>query len=193
MTRSTMHDIGGTSEFNVRDSTDQDSSSFGEVPGEGPRWGKYPGVVVNPIDPELRGRMLVQVPDVWGPNVSSWAHPCLPWGGISMGMYVMPAVGSNVWVEFLHGDIERPIWTGFWWGKLSDPPPSSKLTVPGVPQVAIESLLKHAIVITDSIPGLLPAGGILLRSGTSFIAIEPTGIRIFGPNVDVNLGALVVV
>lgn len=189
MSRPLMQDLGYTDDFTVRDSTDQGfSRRFGEVPGEGPSWGKYPGVVVNPIDPELRGRMLVQVPDVWGPNVSSWALPCLPWGGMSLGMYVIPAVGANVWVEFLQGDTEKPIWTGFWWGKLSDPPPSTKLTVPGVPQVAIESLLKHAIVISDSpITGLLPMGGILFRSGASFIAIEPKGIRIFGaPAVAIN-------
>jgi len=168
-----MQDTGYTEDFTVRDQ---------------PFWGKYPGVVMVPIDPELRGRMLVQVPDVWGPNVSSWAHPCVPWGGMSLGMYVIPAVGSNVWVEFMHGHPDHPIWTGFWWGKLTDPPPSTKLTAPGVPQLVMESLLKHAVVISDApIAGLLPVGGILLRSGTSFIAIESTGIRIFGaPGVAIN-------
>lgn len=128
----------------IHDSTDQGSSRYGEVPGEGPRWGKHPGVVVNPVDPEFRGRMLVQVPDVWGPNVSSWAHPCVPWGGLTMGMYVVPPIGANVWVEFLNGDTERPIWTGFWWGSLADPPPSTKLSATGVtPQLFMESILKH--------------------------------------------------
>jgi hypothetical protein len=52
----------------------------------------------------------------------------------------------------------------------------------------MESLLKHAVIISDSpIPGLLPAGGILLRSGASFVAVEPKGIRIFGaPAVAIN-------
>jgi hypothetical protein len=183
-----VQELGYTENFTVRDSSDSGPSMPGDKPVDEPRWGKYQGVVVNPVDPELRGRMLVQVPDVWGPNVSSWAHPCLPWGGMSLGMYVIPAVGANVWVEFLHGDPDWPIWTGFWWGKLTDPPPSTKLTVPGVPQVAMESLLKHAVVISDSpITGLLPTGGILLRSGASFIAIEPKGIRIFGaPAVAIN-------
>ncbi|WP_156830519.1 phage baseplate assembly protein V [Methylobacter marinus] len=189
MSRSTLQDFGGTSEFSVHDSTDQGSSRYGEVPGEGPRWGKHPGVVVNPVDPEFRGRMLVQVPDVWGPNVSSWAHPCVPWGGLTMGMYVVPPIGANVWVEFLNGDTERPIWTGFWWGSLADPPPSTKLSATGVtPQLFMESILKHALVISDvPLPPYLPFGGVLLKSGASYIAIEPKGIRIFGaPAVAIN-------
>src|SRR4030095_11825971 len=133
MTRPLMQELGYTENFTVRDSSDSGPSMPGDKPVDEPRWGKYQGGVVNPVDPQLSGRMLVQVPDVWGPNVSSWAHPCLPWGGMSLGMYVIPAVGANVWVEFLHGDPDWPIWTGFWWGKLTDPPPSTKLTVPGVP------------------------------------------------------------
>jgi hypothetical protein len=175
-----MHDLHMTEEFSLREDWDKmPSGAPDQVPGVKRYWGKWPGVVVNPVDPEMRGRMLVQVADVWGPNISSWAHPCMPWGGVSLGMYVVPAIGANVWVEFMHGHPDLPIWTGFWWGSLADPPPSTKLTTPGVPQMAIESLLKHAVVISDSpIPGLLPMGGILLRSGDSFIAVEPSGIRV---------------
>jgi hypothetical protein len=193
MSKPFMQDLGYTGDFEVRDSTDHDASSkFGSIPGEGAHWGKYPGVVVNPVDPEFRGRMLVQVPDVWGPNMSSWALPCVPWGGVTMGMYVIPPVGTNVWIEFLQGDTEKPIWTGFWWGKLTDPPPSTKLTPPGVmPQLFMESLIKHALVISDTpIPYYLPFGGVLLKSGSSYIAIEPQGIRIFGTPGGVMVNSL---
>jgi hypothetical protein len=188
--RPTAQSLGFTEEFSFRD--DERGPSIGapdEVPGIRRFWGKYPGVVVNPVDPEFRGRMLVQVTDVWGPNVSSWAHPCVPWGGISLGMFVIPPPGTNVWVEFMHGHPDHPIWTGFWWGKLTDPPPSTKLAAPGVlPQLIMESLFKHAIVISDTpLPPLLPIGGILLRSGISYIAIDANGIRIVGtPAVAVN-------
>jgi hypothetical protein len=33
----------------------------------------------------------------------------------------VPPVGAGVWVEFEAGDVERPIWSGSWWG-LSDAP-----------------------------------------------------------------------
>ncbi len=188
MSRPSMQELGYKEDFATNDSTDQGPS----VPcgATGPRWGKYPGVVVNPVDPEFRGRMLVQVPDVWGPNVSSWAHPCAPWGGVTMGMFTVVPPGSNVWVEFMHGDPECPIWTGFWWGKLTDPPPSTKLSPPGIlPQMVMESVIKHAIVISDGPCGTyLPFGGILLQSGpASYIAIDINGIRIVGaPKVAIN-------
>ena len=36
-------------------------------------YGKYQGVVVNVLDPERRGRILVQVPAVYKDSVSGWA------------------------------------------------------------------------------------------------------------------------
>lgn len=184
--RPTMKDIGFTDTFSG------DDDDFGGPPdsvgGVKRYWGKYRGVVRVPLDPEMRGRLMVAVEDVWGPNVSSWALPCLPYGGLSLGMYVVPPVGANVWVEFLHGHPDHPIWTGFWWGSAAFTPKTQMTGTPGTPIMTIESLLKHALVISDTpLPPLLPQGGVLLKSGASFIAIEPTGVRIFGaPAVSVN-------
>jgi hypothetical protein len=197
MSRPTMGSLHQTEEFTTRERWD-------DLPSEGPDqgapdqvksshrfWGKWPGVVVQPIDPEGRGRLLVSVTDVFGPNVTSWAWPCLPYGGLSLGMFIVPMVGANVWVEFLHGNPDFPIWTGFWYGSLATAPVTPKLTTPGTPQLTIESLLKHAVVISDTpIMPFLPLGGILLKSGTSYIAIEPTGVRIFGTPVGVVVNSL---
>lgn len=144
-------------------------------------WGKYDGIVVNPIDPEQRGRLQVTVVDVFGPNITSWCVPCLPYAGLSMGMHVVPPIGANVWVEFRHGNPDEPIWTGFWYGEKLSVPVISNQCVPGAPVLAIESFAKHALVISDTpVMPFLPKGGILLKSGLSYIAIEPTGVRIFG-------------
>jgi hypothetical protein len=182
----TMQDLGFTEEFGPED----DGPSMGapdSVAGVKRYWGKYRGVVRVPVDPEMRGRLMVAVEDVWGPNVSSWALPCLPYAGLSLGMYVVPPVNANVWVEFLHGHPDYPIWTGFWWGSAAATPKTQAAATPGLPILSIESLLKHAVVISDTpLPPMLPKGGILLKSGASYIAIEPTGIRIFGPGVQVN-------
>jgi hypothetical protein len=143
-------------------------------------WGKYRGVVLTPIDPEMRCRLLVSVPDVWGPNFSSWALPCLPYAGLSIGMYIVPLIGSNVWVEFEHGNSEYPIWTGLWFGSVLDAPKTPALGTPGAPVFGLETIAKHAVIISDTpVLPFLPKGGILLRSGLSYVAIEPTGVRVF--------------
>ena len=55
--------------------------------GANPRrfYGKYRGLVIENIDPEQIGRVLVQVPDVLGPIPSSWAMPCVPAAGALHG------------------------------------------------------------------------------------------------------------
>jgi hypothetical protein len=187
--RPEMKGLGFTEDFSRREDWDDiPSGAPDEVGGTRRYWGKYPGVVVNPIDPEMRCRLLVSVADVWGPNISSWALPCLPYGGLSLGMYVVPAVGANVWVEFLHGNPDYPIWSGFWFGSVAASPKTPITATPGAPIAVLESLLKHAIVISD-LPVLpfLPKGGILMKSGTgSYVAIDPTGVRLFGISVQVN-------
>ena len=181
---------GFTDEFGFREEEGENPAIDmpDSVPGMKRFWGKFRGVVKVPLDPEMRGRLLVSVEDVWGPNVSSWALPCLPYAGLSLGMYVVPPIGANVWVEFMHGHPDHPIWTGFWWGNAAQTPKTQGTATPGTPLMTVESLLKHAVVISDTpLPPLLPQGGILLKSGLSYIAIEPTGIRVFGkPGVMVN-------
>ena len=159
---------------------DEDEIPPDGVPGIHRFWGKYSGVVMNPIDLEGRCRMLVTVPDVWGPNFSDWAEPCLPFAGLSIGMYIVPPIGANVWIEFRHGNPERPIWTGFWYGDKLHVPKTPALGPPGVPLLGIETFLKHALIISDAavLPFLPNGGGILLRSGASYIAIDALGVRI---------------
>ena len=57
----------------------------------------------------------------------------------------------------------------------------AKQSTPLAPIFALETIAKNTIIISDTpIPPLLPQGGILLRSGVSYIAIDATGIRISG-------------
>ena len=74
-------------------------------------WGKYRGRVVDNIDPLGRARLSVEVLEI-SPAVT-WALPALT--EFDLARYVPPPVGMNVWVEFEHGDVARPIWTGFFW------------------------------------------------------------------------------
>lgn len=170
-------------------------------------YGKYRGMVVNNIDPEGRGRILVQVPDVLGMGVSSWAMPCLPFAGMQMDMHVVPPPNAGVWIEFEKGEPDYPIWTGCWWGSRLEAPITAQTAPPALPIVILETALKNGFVISDTpvpvippFPVGLPSGGFMLRSGSSYIRIDATGVTIYGPvvringatTVDVNAGALTV-
>src|SRR5258708_36061190 len=85
-------------------------------------YGKYRGLVIENIDPEQIGRVMVQVPDVKGELPSSWAMPCVPAAGIQSGCFIVPPIGSQVWVEFEQGDPDYPIWTGGFWGLVAEDP-----------------------------------------------------------------------
>jgi hypothetical protein len=170
-------------------------------------FGKYRGMVVSGLDPDGRGRILAQVPDVLGVGISTWAMPCLPFAGLQMGMHVVPPPNAGVWIEFEKGDPDYPIWTGYWWGSRAEVPLTAQTAPPALLLIMLETALKNGFVLSDTpvpvIPPLpmgLPAGGIILRSGTSYIRIDATGISIFGPvvringvtAVDMNAGALTV-
>ena len=151
-------------------------------------YGKYRGTVVNNVDPLTRGRVQVAVPAVLGGGCLSWAEACVPYAGDQVGLFAVPPIGANVWVEFMHGNPELPIWTGFWFGSLATIPKTPLTAVPGLPHMSVASLVDHALVVTDA-PMLpyLPKGGILMKSGTgSYIAVDVTGVRIFGYSVQVN-------
>jgi hypothetical protein len=166
--------------------------------------GKYKGTVVNNIDPMLRGRLLVEVPDVLGPAPSSWAEPCVPLAGPTgppMGVYMVPPIGTGVWVEFERGDPTYPIWVGCRWGTPTDVPPLAHLGLPVAPNIVMQTMAQNALVISD-LPG--PTGGIMLKSTTgASLIVNDVGIFIqngkgasltmLGPTVDINMGALTVV
>lgn len=94
-------------------------------------YGKFRGFVKDNRDPEQRGRLKVTVPPIMGDEVLSWALPCLPFGGLSnQGLFAIPEINAQVWVEFEEGDIDRPIWTGTFWQTKTDVPPESAKQTP---------------------------------------------------------------
>lgn len=79
-------------------------------------YGKYRGFVVDREDPDKLGRLKLMVPSVLGEEVTGWALPCLPYGGMdNIGMSFIPEVDAQVWVEFEEGLVSHPIWTGTFW------------------------------------------------------------------------------
>lgn len=80
-------------------------------------FGKYRGRVIGNRDPEERGRLEVSVDEVRGENVTEWAIPSSPYAGDGVGLFALPPVGANVWVEYEGGNLEVPIWSGCFWAK----------------------------------------------------------------------------
>jgi uncharacterized protein involved in type VI secretion and phage assembly len=78
-------------------------------------YGKYRGVVADNNDPTHRGRVQVSVPAVMG-TTAVWAMPCVAYAGAGVGLFLIPDVGSGVWVEFEAGNPSYPIWVGCFWG-----------------------------------------------------------------------------
>lgn len=88
--------------------------------------GTYCGIVENVSDPEKLGRVKARVPHVYGASASAggvigvndlpWALPAgMPAGGsaASGGFSHLPNVGDHVYIRFLDGEPEKPIWE---WG-----------------------------------------------------------------------------
>ena len=162
-------------------------------------YGKYRGSVLNNVDPMQLGRVMVQVPEVLGPALSSWATPCIPYAGIQSGVFYFPPIGAGVWVEFEGGDPDYPIWVGGFWGSAAEVPILAE-GPPGVQRFCIQTQLQNTLLVSD-VPG--PLGGFLFKSTTgAMLMINETGIIIsngqgamitmVGPTVAINPPALVI-
>jgi type VI secretion system (T6SS) baseplate-like injector VgrG len=174
-------------------------------PNSGRYYGKFRGTVIENIDPEQIGRVLVQVPDVLGETPSSWALPCVPAAGIQSGVFVVPPIGSQVWVEFEQGDPDYPIWTGGFWGLVADVPifATAPPAIPPGQNIVMQTTGQNMVMVSDAPPSPV-TGGIVLKSVSgAMIVVNETGIYISngqgamitltGPAVDINLGALTVI
>ncbi|HEX6649348.1 MAG TPA: phage baseplate assembly protein V [Pyrinomonadaceae bacterium] len=164
-------------------------------------YGKYRGTVLNNIDPMQIGRLMVQVPDVGGLIPSSWAMPCFPITGKQMGAYMIPQIGTGVWVEFEQGNPDYPIWSGCWYGLVAEVPALALAGNPASPSIVLQTSLQNSLIISD-LPG--PTGGIMLKSTTgATLIVNDTGIYIqngkgamltmIGPTVTINNGAITVI
>src|SRR5258708_1023718 len=131
---------------------------------DGQFFGKYRATVINNIDPEMRGRLMLMIPDVSSLIPSTWAEACVPLAGPTgppMGVYMVPPIGAGVWVEFENGDPNYPVWVGCRWGAAAGIPPLSKAGLPVSPSIVIQTLGQNSIAVSD-LPG--PTGGLMLKS-----------------------------
>lgn len=171
-------------------------------------YGKYRGTVVDNLDPMQLGRIIAQIPDVLGESISSWAMPCVPAAGIQAGCFIVPPIGSQVWMEFEQGHRDWPIWTGGFWGTPADMPAMALVPPPLIPpglgqNILLQTTGQNTVVLSDTTPAPY-VGGITLKSAAGpMLVVNDTGIYITcgpglatimltGPTVAINETALTI-
>lgn len=160
-------------------------------------FGKYRGTVTNNVDPLKLGRIQVIVPDVVESVPTNWAMPCFA----GPGMFAVPSIGAAVWIEFEKGDAGYPVWTGCYYHSAGDVPRSAEAAILGQPFFCIQAPGGSFLVIMDGVGEAADIvigfqGGAKLSISDSVIQLESgkgSIIRLVGPAVDVNHGALEVV
>jgi uncharacterized protein involved in type VI secretion and phage assembly len=167
----------------------------------GPRfYGKYRATVLNNLDPQLQGRIQVQLGDRYGMFPSTWAFPSFSFAGRGNAVVALPQIGSNVWVEFEAGDPDYPIWTGgFWPDPAGFPPLALAGATPLSPNIHLQTTLGTSVTLSDN-----PAQQVFVKTVTGATIIIGTGnitimnglgasIAMVGPQVIINNGALTII
>lgn len=141
-------------------------------------FGKYRGTVINNIDPIQIGRLMVSCPVVLGVNITAWAMPCVPYAGPGVGMFFLPPIGADLWLEFEGGDPSMPIWVGGFWTVGLAP------ALPGLPTTKIIKTDGCTIKL-DDLPG---AGGITIEVMPPVVAV-PASIKLSANGIEITTGA----
>jgi hypothetical protein len=157
-------------------------------------YGKYRGKVTDNVDPTGQGKLCVTVPDVKGLLPKFWARPCVQSAGPLMGTYICPPpIGAGVWVEFEHGNPDKPVWVGCYWddqpvpgeaGLLAD---AAMTTAPTTPFMTTE-VHGAGIAVTEvplEFPVSLQPGGVTLYAEAASITLGPAGVAITAPVVSI--------
>lgn len=163
---------------------------------------KYRGVVEDNQDPQKKGRLKVNVPDVMG-NLAAeditWARPCIPYAGPDVGFFFIPPVGAQVWVEYEGGDPDYPIWTGCFWGDNDDPPVPRDAAAEDLPNLKVLKTSTGSLTFNDSDqePSLTieftqggEAATVVIDTNGIEITYRQDRIRLSGSKVSINGNAL---
>jgi hypothetical protein len=140
-------------------------------------YGKYRGTVANNVDPMSRGRVQVSVPAILGDGQLSWAEACVPYAGDGVGLFAVPPVGANVWVEFEAGDVDRPILAGCFWADGQAPGT-------GLPTTKVLKTDGVSITCED----LAGSGGLTIEIGSPAVSV-PMTVSCTGDGIELSIGA----
>lgn len=147
-------------------------------------YGIYQGIVTNVEDPEKRGRLRCKIPKCLGEEKeSAWCDPLIPVAYDGGGDFCMPAINEAVWVMFIEGDVNRPVWLGGWWQKNNTP---IGMNYSGLDNLRIINYKGNSIVMHDGSCVISnSSGSITLADGG--ITIKSSGkVKIEGATIDLN-------
>lgn len=78
--------------------------------------GIFFGNVVENEDPKKKGRIKAKVISTHGENFTTeWAIPFSLFAGNNYGFYFVPEIGDRVAIQFINGDVNKPVYTGSFW------------------------------------------------------------------------------
>jgi hypothetical protein len=153
---------------------------------------KHRGTVVENVDPDRRGRLRVRVPTAYGDDRAVFAAPAVPYAGPGVGFLALPPVGANVWVDFVQGDADDPVWSGCFWARGEMP--TEAMASPG----AIVFKTERVSLVLKSAAG----GGAFTAEadGAGRLALDASGAALdngrgativaAGSSVSINKGAV---
>jgi hypothetical protein len=141
-------------------------------------FGKYSGEVLPfdahlPEESALRGDIRVKVPGILEEDAEGQPQPLEVVAKPSFlpGFFYIPEPGAKVWVEFVAGNIDYPIWTGVWY-----PDEQSPAAVTGEPPTRFQKVIRTAsghVVQLDDTEG--EEAVTVLHKGGAEIKVDPDG------------------
>jgi len=107
-------------------------------------YGIYRGVVKDNKDPKKQRRLKISITQTTGNEITDWAWPLEP-SNISIDA---PIVGQGVWVMFIGGDPDYPVWSGAF-GKNQGK--NKKIFIKSLANtVSLTGLTAHVITVKQS-------------------------------------------
>jgi uncharacterized protein involved in type VI secretion and phage assembly len=84
-------------------------------------YGIAEAIVTDNDDPENEGRVKVRLPWFDEEMITEWCRVRQPYAGSGYGWYLVPEVGDEVLVAFIHGDLRLPVILGGLWNGKDKP------------------------------------------------------------------------
>ena len=158
------------------------------------RFGVYPAIVVDNVDPENSGRVKVGLPQILvsgGSGHEIWARMATLMAGADRGTWFVPDVDDEVVVAFEEGDVRRPYVLGALWNAANPPPDRTdadnnmkllrsrngvKITIDdqdGRESVVIETPGGQKLTLEDG-----PGAVVLTDSNGNSVKLAPNGITV---------------
>ncbi len=155
-------------------------------------YGKYIGKVTDNLDPDGLGRIRAKVRILLEDKETGWALPCVPYAGKNVGMYFIPPKDSSVWIEFLDGDLEKPIFVGCFWEMgqvpLKNRDPNKKIIKTEKVTLEIDDKSPNNTILIQTEKGqkiVIKSNSIELVQGECSIVLTSREVSINGKNLQI--------